>query len=194
MANFPKIEGRIRDMSAFRQVITVSLISVFFAASCAGQSLADAARRQQALKKPDAAQPHRVITNDDLASGSKADDSNKAPEKKVATAPASGSEPAQDPNHPSAEEIKAGVKAQRQRIAQLGEQVNELQKKLDTWKNSDCTHVMHSDNRNACDVLGRLNAELDITKSQLESEKKNLEWMQEDARKMGYPNSVYDPN
>lgn len=181
-------------MSAFRQVITVSLISLFFAASCAGQSLADAARKQQTLKKSDPAQTRHVITNDDIASGSKVDDANKPPEKKVTTAPASASEPPQDPNHPSAEEVKAGVKAQRQRIAQLGEQVNELQKKLEPWKNSDCTHVLHADNRNACDVLGKLNAELEITKSQLESEKKNLQWMQEDARKMGYPNSVYDPN
>jgi hypothetical protein len=181
-------------MKLFRLVISISLISLCFAASCAGQSLADAARKQQAMKKSDPAQPQHVITNDDIASGSKVDDSNKPSAKKVATAPASDSEPPQDPNHPSAEAVKAGVKAQRQRIAQLGEQVNELQKNLEPWKNSDCTHVLHADNRNACDVLGKLNAELDRTKSQLESEKKNLQWMQEDARKMGYPNSVYDPN
>ena len=73
--------------------------------------------------------------------------------------------------------------------------MKEIEKELETWKTSDCTHVLHANTSiNACDEVQRLNSEHEAVKAQLEQEKKNLTDMQEEARKMGYANSVYDPN
>jgi hypothetical protein len=183
-------------MRSVSKLACVSAVVVFCFGTCFAQSLADAARQQQALKKSNDTTPHRVITNDDLSSTSKGDDSAvKAKVKKHTTSGSTDASSDQDDDRPTAEEITRNVKMQRQTIAELQDRVSELQKEMEPWKTSDCTHVMHiGTSINACDVPQRLTAELDQTKSQLEQEKKNLAAMQEDARKMGFANSVYDPN
>ena len=180
-----------------RKLIGFLLISFLGGATCTAQSLADAARQQQTAKKSGSSAPKHVITNEDFASSSKSDDSGaKRATQKVAAATSSDS-PSAAPaaeDHPSAEQVQDQVKAERQKIAQLQAQTSDLQTQLEQWKTSDCTHYLRPDNSNTCDIPQKLTAELDRTKSQLEQEKKNLETIQEDARKMGFANSVYDPN
>lgn len=182
-------------MKLHRQLAWMALISISSLATCAAQSLADLARQQQA-KKSSAPQPKHVITNDDIASGAKsADSSPKGTTTKKSAAHSDAAGSAADADRPSAEEITAGIKEQRQKIRDVEAQVKDLQQQMDTWKGSDCTHVLHSDTlKNACDDLQKVTADLARMKSQLEDEKKNLASMQEDARKMGFSNSVYDPN
>lgn len=184
-------------MQAPRKLIGILLISSLCALTSAAQSLADAARQQQTAKKSSSSAPKHVITNEDLGSSSKSDDSGAKPAtQKVAAATSSdAASPAlAAEDHPSAEQVQDQVKAERQKIAQLEAQTSELQKQLDVWKTSDCTHYLRPDNSNTCDIPQKLTAELDRTKSQLAQEKKNLETIQDDARKMGFANSVYDPN
>lgn len=180
-------------MYAFRKTAIIGFGLIWGVLSCSAQSLGEAAREQQALKKSSSSASKHVITNDDVHSGEHLTGASTKPAVKsgnsVASEPAGASA-----DHPSAEEVKAGVKAQRQKIAQLDARMDDLQKEMETWKGSDCTHVLRPDNSNTCDIPQRLTAELDRTKGQLDQEKKNLESMQENARQMGYANSVYDPN
>lgn len=181
-------------MKLHRQLAWMTLISISSLASGVAQSLGDVARQQQEAKKTSTSQSKHVITNDDISSGSKATDSAAKPATKK-SATTSASQPSTDADRPSAEEIQAGIKEQREKIQEIEAHMKEVQQELQTWKNSDCTHVLHSDTlTNACDDLQRINTDLARTKDQLDQEKKNLASMQEDARKMGFANSVYDPN
>lgn len=182
-------------MNLHRQIAWMALISISSLSCCVAQSLGDIARQQQDAKKSSTSQPKHVITNDDIASGAKgADSSAKTATTKAAPHPGAA-DPDADADRPSAAEITAGIKEQKEKIQEIEAHMKEVQQQLQTWKNSDCTHVLHSDTlANACDDLQRINSALEQTKNQLDQEKKNLASMQEDARKMGFANSVYDPN
>lgn len=182
-------------MKSLLQIAIFLLISLWCLNSCTAQSLGDAARQQQAQKKSAPAKTKHVITNDDIASGVKPTDSSAKPSVKKGSSVTSDSGAATDADRPSAPEIQANIKEQRQKIREMEAQMKEIEKELETWKTSDCTHVLHANTSiNACDEVQRLNSEHEAVKAQLEQEKKNLTDMQEEARKMGYANSVYDPN
>ena len=193
IADSPKIKVRIPTMYAFRKTAIIVFSFIWGVLSCSAQSLGDAAREQQASKKSSSSAPKRVITNDDLHSGEHLTEASAKPAVKSGNGAKSESAGA-SAEHLSADEVKAGIKAQRQKIAQLEAQMDDLQKEMEPWKGSDCTHVVRPDNSNTCDIPQKLTAELDRTKGQLDQEKKNLQSMQEDARQWGYANSVYDPN
>lgn len=180
-------------MYAFRKTAIIGFSFIWGVLSCSAQSLGEAAREQQALKKSSSSASKRVITNDDLHSGEHLAEASAKPAVKSGNDATSESAGA-GADHLSADEVKARIKAQRQKIAQLAAQMDNLQKEMEPWKGSDCTHVLRPDNSNTCDIPQKLTAELDRTKGQLDQERKNLESMQEDARQMGYANSVYDPN
>lgn len=177
------------------QLAGVTLIAFSSLASCTAQSLGEAARQQQEQKKASSSKAKHVITNDDLGAGAKATDTSAKPATKKPAAHPGAPDANADEDRPSAEEIQANIKDQKQKIRDMESQVKEIQEELEPWKTSDCTHVLHANtSMNACDVPQRLTADLERAKSQLEAEKKNLTSMQEDARKMGFANSVYDPN
>ena len=182
-------------MKSLLQIAIILLISLGCLNSCMAQSLGDAARQQQTQKKSGPAKTKHVITNDDIASGVKPTDSSAKPSAKKGSSVTSDSDAATDADRPSAQEIRAGIKEQRRKILDMEAQMKEIEKELEPWKTSDCTHVMHANTSiNACDEVQRLNSQHEAAKAQLEQEKKNLTEMQDEARKMGYANSVYDPN
>ena len=193
IADSPQIKVRIPTMYAFRKTAIIGFSLIWGVLSCSAQSLGDAAREQQVLKKSNSSASKHLITNDDLHSGEHFTQDRAKPAVKTGDAAESKSAGAST-DHLSADEVKAGIKAQRQKITQLEAQMDDLQKEMEAWKGSDCTHVLRPDNSNTCDIPQKLTAELDRTKGQLDQEKKNLKSMQEDARQMGYANSVYDPN
>jgi hypothetical protein len=182
-------------MKFLPQITAVSLISLGCLNSCMAQSLGDAARQQQTQKKSAPVKTKHVITNDDIASGVKPADSSAKPSVKKGNSVTSDSDAATDADRPSAQEIQANIKEQRQRILDIEVQMKVIQKEMGPWKTTDCTHVLHANSSmNTCDVPQKLAADYEAAKAQLEQEKKNLVSMQEEARKMGYANSVYDPN
>ena len=184
-------------MRAYLRWSAVTLISCLSANVCGAQSLGDVARQEQ-QKKGAATQPksRHVLTDDDLASTSRpskdpaGDPSGQTKNKKPPREPGESAEA----NSPSAAELTEKIKDQKELIQEIEASMKEIQDKLDEWKTSDCTHVVYAGTgKNACDLPPRLNAELERAKSQLKAEKANLEEMQEEARRMGYGNSVYDP-
>lgn len=189
-----EIETTISAMRTPRKLVNVLLISSLYVAPCSAQSLADAARQQQAAKKSSPSTAKHVITNEDLGSSAKSDDSSGKHAVQSVSATTVSDSPSKEGDHPSSEQIKDQVREQRKKIAELQAQIDDLKKQMEPWKTSDCTHVLNPDNSNTCDIPKKLTAAMDRTKDQLEQEKKNLDSVQEDARKMGYANSVYDPN
>ena len=179
------------------RVARIAVLVALSAGACMAQSLGDVARQQQSDKKPASAK--RVITNDDFVSESKpAGKSEDAKTKSSAkhAKPAHSDNPTDaDTDQPSADDIKQGIKEQRQRIAAVESEVKEIQQEMEPWKVTDCTHVFHGQSQtNTCDIPQRLTAELNAKNAELDQEKKSLQEMQEQARKLGFANSVYDPN
>jgi hypothetical protein len=173
---------------------------VFWVGSVAAQSLGDVARQERAQKKPAATSRH-VITEDKIparpqnkalgASGQQADSKSKPKADDAAQ------DQDRDDHHPhSANEIQASIKQQKNTMLTLMARIDTLQRRLDAWKTSDCTQVRYIDapNQNPCDEPPKIRAALGVARSQLEKEQATLEAMQEEARRLGYGNSVYDPD
>ena len=180
-------------MKPLQRIALVGLVPLWCLPACTAQSLGDVARQQQA-DKTSAPKTKHVITNDDIAPVAKPADTSSKTSKKKST-PGSPAPADANADRPSAQQIQTTIKEQRERILDVEEQLKDIEKKQDIWKTSDCTHVMHANSSiNACDEVQRLNSEHETVKAQLAQEKKNLADMQEDARKMGYGNTVYDPN
>ena len=181
-------------MKTLPRIAFVALIPLWCLPACAAQSLGDAARQQQADKKAAPAKTKHVITNEDIASSGKPADSSPKTSAKKSSSTSSDSASG-DADRRSAQEIQANIKEQRQKIRDIEADMQDIQKQMEPWKTTDCTHVLHrGTSMNTCDVPQKLNADYEADKAQLAQEKKNLASMQEEARKMGYANSVYDPN
>jgi len=176
--------------------LAVTLISCVSATLC-GQSLGDVARQQQQKKSAGTQpKPRHVLTDDDLESTST---SSKTPSNPQ-TGQGKDKKPSRDPGEsadatkPSAAELQGRIKEQKQLIQEIEASMKHIQEKLDKWKTSDCTHVVYAGTgKNTCDLPPRLTAEYEREQSQLKAEQSNLEEMQEEARRLGYGNSVYDP-
>lgn len=178
-------------MKTLRRMALVAIVPLWCLPACIAQSLGDVGRQQQADQKS-APKTKHVITNDDIAPSAKPADTSTKTSAKKSTSPSPDHD---DADRPSAQDVQTAVQEQRQRIRDVEAQLKDIEKKQEIWKTSDCTHVMHANSSiNACDEVQRLNSEHETVKAQLAQEKKNLADMQEGARKMGYGNTVYDPN
>ena len=172
----------------------VTLISCLSANLCGAQSLGDVARQEQqkrnAVTQP---KPRHVLTDDDFesTSSSKSPSPARSGQSKDKKSPR---DPGESADAPSAAELQERIKEQKQLISEIEASMKHLQEKLDKWKTSDCTHVVYAGTgKNTCDLPPRLTAEYERAQSELKTEQANLEEMQEEARRMGYGNSVYDP-
>lgn len=184
-------------MKAFRPILALAVISCWIVPICAAQSLGDAARQQKQKKasSPTPAKVKHVITNEDIGSQSQSTDSGAKPETgKTGKNPEQESASASDSNAPSGPELQARIKEHRQRIAQVEAYMKDLQQQMEPWKTSDCTHILHAGtSQNTCDIPQKLTADYEKAKGQLQEEKTSLEATQEQARRLGYGNSFYDP-
>lgn len=184
-------------MHAYLKLLAVTLIACSSANLCGAQSLGDVARQEQ-QKKGAGARPksHHVLTDDDMeqtATSSKSPSSASSGQSKDKKSPREPGDSA-DAMKPSAAELEERIKEQKQLIQDIEASMKEIQDKLDAWKTSDCTHVVYAGTgKNTCDLPPRLTVEYERAKSQLKTEQADLEEMQEEARRMGYGNSVYDP-
>ena len=158
-----------------------------------GQSVADAARQQQQRqsKQPVAG---RVYTNEDFPS--------RLPEAIPAVSPQDKvSPPAAAPQSkkPSADQVRAAVLTQKQKMRALDARVADLQRQLDEWTNANLGNICdpysyYNPYQSWCDTPKYLYAELNKAKADRDVAQGQLEQMQEEARRMGYRSVVYDPD
>jgi hypothetical protein len=175
------------------------LILVFAAAGCLlagifnGQdspSLGDLARQQRQQEEQSKtaqgkdAKASKVITNEEIPE-------HAGP----ATPPAAGSQASQSsmpaPSNGAkqpAEHVKSQILAQKNQIANLQSQVDELNESI-RFAPANCVENCVGWNERQREKQQRA----ERMQAQLEEEKRRLEDMQDSARKQGYGSSVYDP-
>ena len=177
------------------RILTITVLCCLSASLGIAQSLGDLARQQQD-KKGTQSKARHVITDDDLKSPSSppASSSGSSDSLKKDKAPSPQSSASADASARSAAELQARIKDQKQRIADVEAYMKDIEKQMEPWKTSDCTHIVYTDSqRNACDQPQKLTAEYERAKQRLKTEQANLEDIQEQARRLGYGNSFYDP-
>jgi predicted RNase H-like nuclease (RuvC/YqgF family) len=153
------------------------------------QSLGDVARqtRQQKQAKsadPKAAQPSKVITNDQIPEHASTPAEMNAEPERGSSSPHYSTAGGKIP----AERWKAQIQAQKNIVKSLQQDVDRL--------NSSIHFVQANLYRNGLQYNQRQTEkqqELERLQSQLEEQKHRLDDMQESARKQGYGSSVYDP-
>ncbi len=193
----------------------LSLFCVAGLATCqAQQTLGDAAR-QNRLQKPPSNAKH-VITNDEIPSVIP-EESRTVTEIREEGAHANSAASVKTPKDA---ELIAKVRAQKQKVKKLEQEIAAKQSKLD---NKDCPAgvtcgpqklavratmccdlaVTTCDVAKAagihyyddwCNAPDKLQDEIDADKKRLDEERRVLEGLQEEARKKGYGNAAYDPD
>jgi hypothetical protein len=166
---------------AHRIAAVIGLVLLIVAGSF-GQSLGDVAREQRKKQANDAHATRKVLTNEDLPEDPEASASPRAREHH--TAPIS---PASNDVH-SGEQWKAKIKAQENSIASLQGQIDRL--------NSSIHFVQANRYYNGVQYNERQvekQEQVQRMQEQLDAQKKQLEDMQESARKAGLGSSVYEP-
>lgn len=176
----------------------MAALLLFLAVACRAQSLGDVAREQKAKKATTSASSDKhVITNEDIhpgASSAGASQDQGSSGSGSAAKPSRSFPSSSKGSKPSAEEVKETIKAQKAVVADLESQMKDVQAQLDIWKARDCRAWVHQDGKSACDIPPELNSQKRRLDAELEQERKTLEEMQEKARRMGYGNSVYEPD
>lgn len=169
-----------------------------------GQSVADAARQEQARKTASPPARH-VYTNDDLSAGapdaapvSGQEGDSKAGEVKSAAADGT--------KKPTAEELRTKILAQKRKVQGLEDHIADLQRRLDEWNNDSganlkifpgaghCGQYYNNPYEDWCNIPAKLQADYKKSKAQLDDAQHLLEQMQEETRKLGYRSAVYDPD
>jgi hypothetical protein len=151
-------------------------------------SLGDLARQQRQQKELAKSAPgkdaksSKVITNEEIPAhtGPRALSANKGDYEALPPAP---NEPKQ-----SAEHWKSQIIAQKNQIANLQRQVDELAESI-RFAPANCVSGCVGWNERQREKQQRVGS----MQSQLEEEKRRLEDLQDSARRQGYGSSVYDP-
>jgi hypothetical protein len=163
-----------------------------FAATASGQdsqSLADLARQQRQQKEQSKTAPGKdakapkVITNEEMPAHAEPASEAGASTDKSPPSPAS-SNGAKLP----AEHWKSQIVAQKNQIASLERQVDEISESV-RFAPANCVANCVGWNERQREKQQRV----ERMQAQLEEEKRRLDDMQESARKQGYGSSVYDP-
>ena len=188
-------------------VRALAICTVAFATACFAQdSLGDLAR-QQRFSKPAQTQQHE-ITNDDIASSP-----NSATPKTTSTETRAVDSAQKKEEAPDAAEVQAKIRAQKEKIKALEAKIADDEKKLDEFtcpKTVTCGQrvlllgtgggfcslpsSVYNPYQDWCDQPDKLQADIDATQKQLDSERAILESMQEEARQQGFGNAIYDPD
>jgi len=174
-------------------ILVLTAAACLFAGSASSQdspSLGDLARQQRQHKEQSKtapskdAKPSKVITNEEISG-------HTAP----ASAPAADGEGSQSSTPASsggakqpADQVKAQILAQKNQIATLQSQVDELNQSI-RFAPANCVENCVSWNERQKEKQ----EQVERMQAQLEEQKKGLEEMQDSARKQGFGSSVYDP-
>jgi hypothetical protein len=174
-------------------ILVLTAAACLFAGSASSQdspSLGDLARQQRQQKEQSKtaqskdAKASKVITNEEIPE-------HAAPASApAASGPASQSSlpaPSDGPK-PPAEHVKSQILAQKNQIATLQGQVDELNESI-RFAPANCVENCVGWNERQREKQERV----ERMQAQLEEEKRRLEDMQDSARKQGFGSSVYDP-
>lgn len=159
----------------------------------------------------DAAPPIKVIRNHDLNDGSNPPDAAKSEskssdvEQRVAQAKETQDEEQKTRQFESQGKILQNqVKVQKGKIIGIQNRITNLKYQFDEWstsfaQDSDAPACWTSTYytpyyKSWCDSGRNLKAQYDAAQAQLAQEKARLEQMQENIRRKGYGNAVYDPD
>ena len=194
-----------RQFAGLGGVVTLLLC---FAVHCPAQDLGEVARQQKAKKGPAPSSERHVITNEDIHSSTatSAADPSSPPKgtagRSESAAKASDSKAGtKEEKKPSVEEVKQAVLAQKRVVSSLeseikriaGEQTK-LARALEAGVSCQNVFLIGTAHENVCGLPEKLVAEKRRLQDQLYRERTALEEMQEEARRMGYGNAVYDPD
>jgi hypothetical protein len=154
-------------------------------------SLGDLARkqRQKQQKTRETAKPKKVVTNEDIP-----ERPHDSSDSSASPSPATSQPAHNDSAAPAGavlqagDQLKAAILRQKTAVAVLTSQIDKVQ---------DSIHFVEANAyRNGAEynkLQAQKQQEVQRLQSQLEEQKKNLEQMQETARKAGFGSSVWDP-
>ncbi|MFZ1011197.1 MAG: hypothetical protein WAN65_30440 [Candidatus Sulfotelmatobacter sp.] len=166
--------------------VTASSIAVWAQDS---PSLGDFARQQRQQKEQSKAAPgkdpktSKIVTNEEMPSRTEPQSARAAGKGNHDALPAAQNEPKQPAEH-----WKSQIIAQKNQIATLQRQVDELSESI-RFAPANCAANCVGWNERQREKQQRVES----MQSQLEEEKRRLEDLQDSARKQGYGSSVYDP-
>jgi hypothetical protein len=191
----PLFDRRISKCGLPFLALVTGLLALTIAAH--GQSpsdsptLGDLARkqRQKQQQTKETAKSKKVVTNEDIP------EHPEASSDSAASSSAAASEVARDDSSPPAgavlqagDQLKAAILRQKTAVADLKSQIDKVQESI---------HFVEANAyRNGVEynkLQAQKQQEVQRLQSQLEEQKKNLERMQETARKAGFGSSVWDP-
>ena len=130
----------------------------------------------------------KVITNDEIPEHSEVADATAASDGENHGAAASSPSVPDGAKLLSAEEWKAQISAQKDLVSSLQSGIEKLNDSIQFAPGNCIAGCVQWNERQKQKQL-----EVERARTQLESQKKRLESMQESARKQGYGSSIYDP-
>src|SRR5579863_3269469 len=168
-----------------RQAQRVAVIGaiMFIAASGYAQSLGDVAREQRQKQAKDAHATRKVLTNEDLPAAAEPTSTTSITDHRgVAPAP-----PASNDTR-AGERWKAMIEMQKNAIASLQSRIDQVNSSIHFASGACVANCAQWNER-------QVKKEDDVQRmqQQLDQQKKQLENMQESARKAGLGSSVYEP-
>ncbi len=176
------------------RISSTAVLILLAGAFAAGQSVADAARKNQANKQKDPAKPaaKKVYTDEDMPSAGASASASPAPAATSQPAAAGGGS---GDTKWTAEQWRAAIGAMKDRIASFQAQLDEAQR----------NQIAYANNGDYCYINGKLvscvefnealkrnQVQLERGRRQLEEAKQKLADLQERCRKAGFGSSVYD--
>jgi hypothetical protein len=171
-------------MRQAHKVVAVIGFVLFVIAGSHGQSLGDVARQQRQKQAKDAHATRKVVTNEDIPEHPEAISSTSTSTDESDTAPAS---PASNDAH-SGEQWKAKIEAQKNSVASLQSQIDQLNSSIHFVEANRYTNGVQYNERQV-----KKQDEVQRMQKQLDEQKKQLEDMRESARKARLGSSVYEP-
>ena len=175
-----------------RQLI-LSWVVCISITSAGAQSLGELARQQQE-KKANHSSPvsNRVLTNDDLHSGSpvEADQTPPSGQKKSARPKAANSADSQNSGAKiSAEEFKQKIEKQKNEITAIQDRIAELQSTINYVQNN---RNIYTNGPEYNEAQKRKQQHVEQLKGILQERQDELKDLQEQARQAGYGSAVYN--
>jgi hypothetical protein len=170
-------------MRRAHKIIAVIGLVLFVAAASYAQSLGDVARQHRQKQAKDGHAARKVVTNEEIPEHPEESSSTSTTDE-YDSAPASS---ASNDTH-SGEEWKAKIEAQRNSVASLQSQIDKLNSSIHFVEANRYTNGVQYNQRQV-----QKQDEVQRMQKQLDDQKKQLEDMQESARKAGLGSSVYEP-
>jgi hypothetical protein len=166
------------------KIIAVIAIVLFIVAASHGQSLGDVAREQRQKQAKTSHAPRKVVTNEEIPEREEPVSCTSVSTGEPDTATAT---PASNDTH-AAEQWKAKIQGQKNSVASLQSQIDKLNSSIHFVEANRYSNGVQYNERQI-----QKQDEVKRMQGQLDEQKRQLQDMQESARKAGLGSSVYEP-